>query len=62
MPQNHLLRPELAQLADAHTDITAPGIVEVELSPDRTVLWVNVNGICLLRMCRIDEIIITERK
>jgi hypothetical protein len=35
------------------TDITAPALVQVEVSKDRTVLWVNVDGFCRLRICRI---------
>ena len=43
----------ITELLDAHTDITGADVVTVHHSKDRSVLWVNVNGICVLRICRI---------
>lgn len=41
-------------------DITAPE-TEVELRYRNGVLWVNVDGICRLRVCRIkEEILVTD--
>ena len=37
-------------------DITAPDVVEVNVSENGRVLWVNVNGECALRCCRIGHI------
>lgn len=35
-------------------DITAPkGVVHVQIRGDGTVLWVNVDGVCRLRVCQI---------
>jgi hypothetical protein len=34
-------------------DITGPTDVEVIIREDRTVLWVNVEGACRLRICKI---------
>jgi hypothetical protein len=35
-------------------DITAPDHpVEVQIREDETVLWVNVDGLCVLRICRM---------
>jgi hypothetical protein len=46
---------------DGMLDITAPdGPVEVKLREDRQVLWVNINGKCRLRVCRIDHEVIIE--
>ena len=53
-----LLRPSLAQLAEAHVDLTAPGHVDVSISDDGKVIWVNVNGICVLRCCQCESITI----
>lgn len=36
-------------------DITAPKIVEVLVRVDEKVLWVNVDGVCVLRVCQIPE-------
>jgi len=35
-------------------DITAPSHVEIEIREDGHVVWVNVDGECVLRACRID--------
>lgn len=37
-------------------DITAPKHVEVITSADSKVMWVNVDGECALRCCRIEHI------
>ena len=37
-------------------DITAPEIVEVKLREDGKVLWVNINGVCRLRISQMKEI------
>ena len=37
------------------TDITAPEHVEVVVREDGKVLWVNVDGECRLRICRITK-------
>ena len=34
-------------------DITKPEMVEVSLREDGKVLWVNVDGRCVLRVCQI---------
>lgn len=42
-------------------DITAPQVVEVEMSADRKTLWVNINGKCALRCCQIENLEIIKR-
>jgi len=61
MPTNiNLLgkKPEdsLGELLDAFTDVTGGEMVQVAVDRPRGVLHVNVNGICLLRICRIKQI------
>lgn len=34
-------------------DITAPDVVEIVVRQDRAVIWINVNGLCRLRVCNI---------
>lgn len=58
MPQNHLIQPTGEQLLDAHTDITAPQVVQVQIDHNRGVVWVNVDGICVFRACRIEHIVV----
>lgn len=46
-------------------DITAPKAgVEVLVRDDGSVLWVNVDGICRLRICRIgdNQLVITDER
>lgn len=44
---------EIQKLHDAALDITGAAVVQIELRGDRKVLWVNVNGVCVLRICNI---------
>lgn len=55
----HLLKPTYSQLEKAAVDITSPKAVEVSYSKDG-VFWVNVDGICLLRICRPDYLQIVD--
>ena len=51
------------RLLNHQLDVTGAKGVEVSsrLKLDGTsVLWVNVNGVCLLRICQIKELIFTE--
>lgn len=50
------LREGYSSYHDEMLDITAPSIVEVELSDDCGTLWVNVNGRCRVRICGFDFI------
>jgi Lon protease-like protein len=44
------------------TDITGAAIVEVRVRADGRVLWVNVDGICRLRVCQIDQIEVEDER
>lgn len=41
-------------------DITEPGYVEVLVSNDGKIVWVNVDGICRFRACRIKQLTIRD--
>lgn len=57
-----VLHPSPVELAKLFTDITEPRMpVEITTS-DRGVLWVNVGPVCVLRICRIDELMINGKK
>lgn len=43
-------------------DITAPKVVQIEIRNDGSVLWVNVDGKCALRCCRIGELTIKDNR
>lgn len=43
-------------------DITGAEHVEVRLRSDYKVIWVNVNGICRLRICDIDKLEVNDER
>jgi hypothetical protein len=51
--------PSMEELLNAQIEITAPARgVEVQFKEDGKVLWVNVDGICVLRICQIPVLIV----
>lgn len=52
-----LLRPTQMEIAENAIDITEPMHgVEIQVDWKRKVLWVNVDGVCALRVCRAPQI------
>lgn len=43
-------------------DITDPDVVEVEFREDGKVIWVNVDGRCALRICRVTSLFVTDNR
>lgn len=43
-------------------DITGSDNVEVAIRDDGSVLWVNVDGVCVLRVCKIKSITIRDNR
>lgn len=44
-------------------DVSHPKEIEVLIRADGKILWINVDGVCLLRACKIKHInIVDERK
>ena len=43
-------------------DITSPEIVEVEINHNGKVVWINVDGVCRLRACRIKNVKIIDNR
>ena len=41
-------------------DITAPETVEILIRDDKKVVWINVNGECVFRACRIGQLDIND--
>lgn len=41
-------------------DITAPEEVEILVRRDGTVIWVNIDGRCALRACRIKQLVVED--
>lgn len=44
------------------TDVTNPELVDIRISGDGKVLWVNVDGICRLRACQIKVLKIYDER
>lgn len=51
-----LVQPTTLEMADNMMDITGASEVEIIVRHDQKVIWVNVNGACALRVCRIDRL------
>ena len=43
-------------------DLTAPEIVEVLVRSDGKVIWINIDGVCRLRACRINKLEINDER
>ena len=43
-------------------DITAPEEVEILIKEDGKVIWINVDGICELRACRIGKLTLNDER
>lgn len=52
----------IVELRDTMKDITAPKMVEVDIGEDGKVLWVNIDGVCILRVCSIPQFTLTDRR
>ena len=61
MPQ--MLRPTQTELMNNALDITNPVHgVHVHIRGDGKVLWVNVDGVCTLRICQIERLDIEDER
>ena len=52
---------EVMQLGDM-IDITAPKGVQVQIRADGKVIWVNVDGKCILRCCQIEVLEVDDSR
>jgi hypothetical protein len=50
----------LEELVDKQLDITGADSVEILTDRARGVIWVNVEGICMLRICRIEDLTVKD--
>lgn len=49
---------DAAILAEEQLDLTAPVNVDIQIREDKKVIWIHVNGITILRCCRIGTLTI----
>jgi hypothetical protein len=55
--------PTAEEIMTAHLDLTTPQHgVQVMINSRGTILWVNVDGICLLRICDIPRLAIDDAR
>lgn len=52
--------PTPEEVMKAHMDVTGADGVEVLTDKARGVIWINVNGICMLRICQIEELVVKD--
>ncbi len=57
----YILNPSLQQLTDCFNDITAPRYVQVQIRADRKVVWINVDNVCVLRICEIPALLVDDQ-
>lgn len=57
-----VLNPTTLEIAQSFTDVTGADTVEVLTDTARGVVWINVNGICLLRICQIKQLVIQDAR
>lgn len=50
------MNEELKQLLD----ITGPVIVQIQIRNDGDVIWINVDGMCRMRICRISALYLDD--
>jgi hypothetical protein len=43
-------------------DVTAPEIVQIVIRDDAKVVWVNVDGVCLFRACRVGRLEVEDQR
>lgn len=43
-------------------DVTEPQSVEILIRHDGKTVWINVNGTCLLRACRIKRLVLNDER
>ena len=49
-------------LTSAQTDWTGAKVCEISIREDGKIVWINVEGVCLLRVCRIENLVLDDRR
>ncbi len=48
---------------DVHMwDIAGANVVEVSIKEDGKVVWINLDGKCILRVCRVKNMVVDDRR
>ena len=43
-------------------DIAEPKVIQIEVNPTGSILWVNIDGLCVLRVCKIAKLTIIDNR
>jgi hypothetical protein len=43
-------------------DMTAPEVVQIQVDASGETVWINVDGVCRLRCCRVGQIEIEDNR
>lgn len=43
-------------------DVTAPPNLEIVIRNDGKVVWLNINGVCVFRACRIGVLVLEDNR
>jgi hypothetical protein len=52
----------LMELNEKMSDITGADYVEILIRNDSKVIWININGICVFRVCEIKNLILNDER
>ncbi|GAI17333.1 unnamed protein product [marine sediment metagenome] len=53
---------EIDKLLEKATGITGARVCEISIREDGKVIWINVDGVCVCRVCRIIELVLDDRR
>jgi hypothetical protein len=52
----------MTSVIEQMVDVSEPKMVEVQIRADGKVVWVNVDGVCRFRACRIVKLEIQDER
>lgn len=47
---------------DDMIDVTAPEILEILIRTDGKVVWINVDGVCRFRACKLKNLVLNDER
>lgn len=53
---------KLTTILGVMKDISGPEHVEILIRHDGKVVWINVDGICHLRICGMNKLVLTDER
>jgi hypothetical protein len=43
-------------------NLTQPSVVQIVIRQDGKTVWINVDGVCRLRVCRIEKLLLEDQR